>query len=181
MKKAYLFLATGFEEMEAIGTVDILRRGGIDTQTVSITNDHKVSGAHNIEVIADCLLKECDFSDADALVLPGGMPGSKNLDACDPLRGVLIGQYKKGKIVAAICAAPLVLGRLGLLKGRKATCYPGFEGMLIGAEITGKSVEKDDHVITGKGPGLVIPFGLKLVEAIKSKAAAEEVEAGLLS
>lgn len=181
MKKAYLFLATGFEEMEAIGTIDILRRGGIDAQTVSITNDHKVSGAHDIEVTADCILKETDFSDADALILPGGMPGSKNLDGCDALRELLIKQYKADKIVAAICAAPLVLGKLGLLKGRKATCYPGFEQTLIGAKVTGKAVEKDGHVITGKGPGLVIPFGLKLVEAIKNSAVAEEVAAGLLS
>jgi 4-methyl-5(b-hydroxyethyl)-thiazole monophosphate biosynthesis len=181
MKKAFLFLATGFEEMEAIGTVDILRRGGIDAQTVSITSSNKVCGAHGIEVTADCLLKETDFSEAEALILPGGMPGSKNLNECDPLRELLIKQYKSGKIVAAICAAPLVLGGLGFLKGRKATCYPGIEGTLIGAKVTGKSVEKDGNVITGKGPGLVIPFGLKLVEAIKNEGVAEEVAAGLLS
>lgn len=180
MKKAFLFLATGFEEMEATGTVDVLRRGGIEAKTVSITGERQVTGAHGMEFTADMLLTETDFSDADALILPGGMPGSNNLNACEPLKELLIEQYKNGKWVAAICAAPLVLGGLGLLKGRRATCYPGFEPALIGATITGEAVEIDGNVITGKGPGLVYNFGLALVSVLKSEAAAEEVAAGLL-
>lgn len=180
MKKAFLFLATGFEEMEATGTVDVLRRGGIEAKTVSITGERQVTGAHGMEFTADMLLAETDFSDADALILPGGMPGSNNLNACEPLKERLIEQYKNGKWVAAICAAPLVLGGLGLLKGRRATCYPGFEPALIGATITGEAVEIDGNVITGKGPGLVYNFGLALVSVLKSEAAAEEVAAGLL-
>lgn len=180
MKKAIVFLANGFEEMEATGTVDILRRGGIDTKTVSITDERKVIGAHNMEYTADSVFTETDFSDADALILPGGMPGSSNLNDCEPLKELLIEHYKKEKIVAAICAAPLVLGGLGLLKGRRATCYPGFEPKLIGATVTGEAVEIDGNVITGRGPGLVFNFGLALVSVLKSEAMAEEVAAGLL-
>ena len=132
MKKAIVFLANGFEEMEATGTVDVLRRGGIGVKTVSITNERKVVGAHHMEYMADALFSEIDFSDVDALILPGGMPGSSNLNECEPLKERLIEQYKNNKIVAAICAAPMVLGGLGLLKGRRATCYPGFEPKLIG-------------------------------------------------
>lgn len=180
MKKAIVFLANGFEEMEATGTVDVLRRGGIDTKTVSITDERKVIGAHNMEYTADSVFTETDFSDADALILPGGMPGSSNLNDCEPLKELLIEHYKKEKIVAAICAAPLVLGGLGLLKGRRATCYPGFEPKLIGATVTGEAVEIDGNVITGRGPGLVFNFGLALVSVLKSEAVAEEVAAGLL-
>ena len=164
MKKAIVFLANGFEEMEALGTVDILRRGGIEVTTVSITTDPVVIGAHNVPVTADTTLNNALLNDADALILPGGM----------------LGQYREGRIVAAICAAPMVLGGLGLLKGRKATCYPGFEPKLIGANVTGEAVEVSDNVITGKGPGLVMNFGLALVAAIKNDAVAEEVAAGLL-
>ena len=162
MKKAIVFLANGFEEMEATGTVDILRRGGIDTKTVSITDDRKVIGAHNMEYTADA------------------MPGASNLNNSEPVKEVLLQQYREGRIVAAICAAPMVLGGLGLLKGRKATCYPGFEPKLIGATVTGEAVEVDGNVVTGRGPGLVFNFGLALVSVLKGDAVAEEVAAGLL-
>ena len=175
MKKAIVFLANGFEEMEALGTVDILRRGGIEVTTVSITTDPVVIGAHNVPVTADTIL-----NDADALILPGGMPGASNLNNSEALKEALLQQYREGRIVAAICAAPMVLGGLGLLKGRNATCYPGFEPKLIGANVTGEAVEVSDNVITGKGPGLVMNFGLALVAAIKNDAVAEEVAAGLL-
>ena len=161
MKKAIVFLANGFEEMEATGTVDILRRGGIDTKTVSITDDRKVIGAHNMEYTADATFTEIDLSDADALILPGGMPGASNLNNSEPVKEVL-------------------LGGLGLLKGRKATCYPGFEPKLIGATVTGEAVEVDGNVVTGRGPGLVFNFGLALVSVLKGDAVAEEVAAGLL-
>ena len=180
MKKAIVFLANGFEEMEATGTVDILRRGGIDTRTVSITDDRKVIGAHNMEYTADATFTEIDLSDADALILPGGMPGASNLNNSEPVKEALLQQYREGRIVAAICAAPMVLGGLGLLKGRKATCYPGFEPKLIGATVTGEAVEVDGNVVTGRGPGLVFNFGLALVSVLKGDAVAEEVAAGLL-
>ena len=169
MKKAIVFLANGFEEMEATGTVDILRRGGIDTKTVSITDDRKVIGAHNMEYTADATFTEIDLSDADAL-----------MNNSEPVKEALLQQYREGRIVAAICAAPMVLGGLGLLKGRKATCYPGFEPKLIGATVTGEAVEVDGNVVTGRGPGLVFNFGLALVSVLKGDAVAEEVAAGLL-
>lgn len=180
MEKAFVFLAAGFEEMEALGTVDVLRRAGIQVITVSISDDKKVIGAHNISVEADALMKEVDMNGAAALVLPGGMPGATNLNASTALKEALLQQYRSEKIVAAICAAPLVLGGLGLLKGRKATCYPGFEESLIGAIPTGEAAVVDGNVITGKGPGVVYDFALALVAAIRSKAVAEEVAAGLL-
>ena len=180
MKKAFVFLATGFEEVEATGTIDVLRRGGIETTVVSITGDCEVDGAHGLALVADKLFAETDFADADALILPGGMPGSNNLNACEPLKDLLVKHYNEGKIVAAICAAPLVLGGLGLLKGREATCYPSFEPKLTGATITGEPVVADGNIITGKGPGLVFDFGLALVEALQGQAVAEEVAAGLL-
>lgn len=180
MKKAIVFLANGFEEMEALGTVDILRRGGIEVTTVSITADPVVIGAHNIPVTADRTLDDVVYNDADALILPGGMPGASNLNESETVREVLLQQYREGRIVAAICAAPMVLGKLGLLKDRNATCYPGFESQLIGAHVTGEAVEVSGNVITGKGPGLVMNFALALVAAIKNDAVAEEVAAGLL-
>lgn len=180
MKKAIVFLANGFEEIEALGTIDILRRGGIEVTTVSITEDTVVTGAHNVPVIADTTLAEAVLNEADALILPGGMPGASNLNNSETVKEALLQQYREGKIVAAICAAPMVLGGLGLLKGRNATCYPGFEPQLIGANVTGEAVEVSENVITGKGPGLVMNFALALVAAIKSEAVAEEVAAGLL-
>ncbi len=180
MKKAIVFLANGFEEMEALGTVDILRRGGIAVQTVSITPNPIVTGAHQVPVTADTTIDKAVLNDADALILPGGMPGASNLNSSEEVKEALLQQYREGRIVAAICAAPMVLGGLGLLKGRNATCYPGFEPQLIGANVTGEAVEVSDNVITGKGPGLVMNFALALVAAIKSDAVEEEVAAGLL-
>ncbi|MCD7978734.1 MAG: DJ-1/PfpI family protein [Tannerellaceae bacterium] len=180
MKKAFVFLATGFEEMEAIGTIDVLRRGGVETTTVSITGEATVTGAHGIPVVADVLLSDTDLSDADALVLPGGMPGSNNLNACEPLKEALSKQYNQQKLVAAICAAPIVLGGLGFLEGRTATCYPSFEPQLTGATTTVNPVEVDGNVITGRGPGLVFNFGLAIVEYLQGKATADEVASGLL-
>ena len=180
MKKAFLFLAPGFEEIEALATVDILRRGGVDVKMISITDSRTVKGAHDIEVVADALYGDAEYSDAAALILPGGMPGATNLNDFDPLREQLLEQYRAGRIVAAICAAPLVLGGLGLLKGRRATCYPGFEERLIGAETTGEATETDGPVITGRGPGLAFNFGLAILSAIKSEAVADEVAGGML-
>lgn len=180
MKHAFLFLANGFEEVEALGTVDILRRSGVDVQTVSITDSKEVTGAHQITVVADVTFAEANFADGDAFILPGGMPGATNLDASVPLKNLLIEKYNDKKLIAAICAAPLVLGGLGFLKGRKATAYPGFEGKLTGATATAAAVEVDENVITGKGPALVFDFGLALVTYLRGQSVAEEVAAGLL-
>jgi 4-methyl-5(b-hydroxyethyl)-thiazole monophosphate biosynthesis len=180
MKKAFVFLATGFEEIEATGIIDVLRRGEVETTVVSITGEHNVTGAHGLALVADKLFEETDFSEADALILPGGMPGSSNLNACKPLKELFVKQYECGKIVAAICAAPLVLGGVGILNGRKATCYPGYEPYLTGAILTDVPVVIDGNVITGKGPGLVFDFGLALVNELNGPSKTEEVADGLL-
>lgn len=180
MKKVALFLANGFEEIEALGTVDILRRAKIDIVTVSITDDNIVTGAHNIPVRADKTFTDTDFVNFDMLILPGGMPGAKHLNEHDDLKNLISDFYSKGKLIAAICAAPMVLGGLGILDGKRATCYPGFEPELIGAITTEESVVVDENIITGKGPGLVFDFGLRLVEKLLSIQDRREVQNGLL-
>jgi len=164
--KAFVLLATGFEEMEAIGTIDILRRGGIETVTVSVTGDKTVTGVHDIPVIADVLIEnpENEFSTCDALVLPGGGPGSVMLRDHPGVRDAVMQVLKNRKLVAAICAAPRVLGTLGLLDSRKATCYPGIEPELYNASIVPEPVVIDDNIITARGPGFVIDFGLAILK-----------------
>lgn len=180
MKKAAIFLANGFEEIEALGTIDILRRAQIEVKSISISDDKKVTGAHNIEVMADSLFSETDFSDIDVLVLPGGMPGAKNLNEHEELKKLLEEFNSKEKTIAAICAAPMVLGGLNILNGKKATVYPGFEPELIGAKITEEKITVDENIITGKGPGLVFHFALELVEKIAGMNVRKEVQNGLL-
>lgn len=180
MKKVALFLADGFEEIEALGTVDILRRAEIAVDTISITNKKEVKGAHGIPVLADKTFDEADFSKFDMIVLPGGMPGAQNLNEHSQLKKHVAEFAQKDKFVAAICAAPMVLGDLKLLDGKNATCYPGFESKLGGAKVTGESVAKTDNIITGKGPGLVFDFALQLVESLMGKSVRDEVQKGLL-
>ncbi|MDR1357422.1 MAG: DJ-1/PfpI family protein [Tannerellaceae bacterium] len=180
MKRAVLFLATGFEETEAVGTVDVLRRGEIDVTVVSVTGERAVTGAHDVTLVADALFDEVSYESVDALVLPGGMPGSANLNACEPLKKLLTEHYAKGKTVAAICAAPLVFGGLGFVDGRKATCYPSFEPYLAGARITDEAVAVDGNVITGKGPGLVFDFALAIVSRLQGGEVKASVSAQLL-
>jgi len=179
MKKAIVFLANGFEEMEALGTVDILRRGGIEVTTVSITTDPVVIGAHNVPVTADTTLNNALLNDADALILPGGMPGASNLNDSETVKEALLGQYREGRIVAAICAAPMVLGGLGLLKGRKATCYPGFEERLFGAKVSPKGVVTDGNITTATGMGVATRFGLELVRLLRGAEAADRIASGI--
>jgi 4-methyl-5(b-hydroxyethyl)-thiazole monophosphate biosynthesis len=180
MKKVFIFLADGFEETEAVATIDILRRGGLEVITVSISEKNVVTGAHHIPILADQLFTETDVSAGEALVLPGGMPGASNLNNCPELKNHLIQYATEGKKIAAICAAPLVLGGLDLLQGKKATAYPGFESTLKGAEFEKKPVVKDGNIITGQGPGFVFDFALAIVEELQGKAKAEEVATGLL-
>ncbi len=180
MKSVALFLANGFEEIEALGTVDILRRAGIDVVTTSILDKKEVVGAHNMTVVADKLFTELDFEKIDVLVLPGGMPGAKHLNKHEGLKSKVKEFALKGNNVAAICAAPMVLGGLGLLEGKKATCYPSFESYLLGAEATSEKVVVDQNIITGKGPAFMFDFALQLVEIISGKEKMEEVRSGLL-
>ncbi len=180
MKKIYQFLATGFEECEALATTDICRRAGIETILVSITGQLTVTSAHGVRIVADSLFEDCDFSDADFLMLPGGMPGAKNLLAHKGLCEVIISHYKADKMLAAICAAPLVFGNLGLLRGVHATCYPGFEDQLLGADATGALIEKDGQFITAKGPGAAYNLGFAIVEHLCGKAIADSITDGMI-
>lgn len=166
----YLFLATGFEDIEAIAPVDILRRAGQCVETVSITGDRVVTSAHGVGFVADRLLEDIHFEDAELLILPGGMPGASNLDACEPLRQGILRHHAAGRRLAAICAAPLVYGHLGLLDGVRATCYPGFEGELHGAVCTSALVEQDGQFITAKGPGAAMEFGYRLASLFVGNA-----------
>ena len=163
----FVMLANGFEEVEAVSPVDVLRRAGVPVKTVAVENpsDYLVEGAHGIKVKADELLSNIDLTDIDAIVLPGGMPGTKNLDANDEVRAALSSCADNGKLICAICAAPSVLGHLGLLSQKKATCFPGFERELGCGVFTGARVEVDGNVITADGPGSAVLFG----EAIATK------------
>lgn len=178
MKKALVFLTTGFEEIEALATVDILRRGDVDVQTVSLEDSTTVVSSHKIPVIADKLFSEINFADIDMLILPGGTP---RYNEHKNLKQELLSFYQSGKEVAAICASPMVLGGLGILKGKKATCYPGFEQYLEGATLeTEKSVIVQGNVTTGRGPGLTFDFALQLLEKLEGKTKREEVAKALL-
>lgn len=174
--KVYMHLAEGFEEIEALTVVDVLRRAGIDAETVSMSGTLEVSGAHGISVIADKLFTEADYDSCDMIVLPGGMPGTKNLEAHDGLVNRLKQFANEGKWIAAICAAPSILGKMGLLSGKKATCYPGFERYLHGAEVSDDPVARDGKIITSKGPGTAMMFALKLTEVLKDRKTADMLE-----
>ncbi len=162
----YVFLADGFEEIEALGTVDILRRCEIDVKTVSISGDLTVTGTHNIIVTADILKEEVDKEKIDAIVLPGGLPGADNLENCEFLTSLIKEKSAEGKVIAAICAAPKILGVLGLLSKVKATCYPGFEARLVGAITKKKGVIVDKNFITAKGAGVTHEFALAIATSL---------------
>ncbi len=175
-KKVYIFLAQGFEESEAIIPIDVLRRGGIQVKMVSITGKKEVTGSHGITVIADSLFEEVDYKDADLLILPGGMPGTLNLKAHKALNGLVVETAaNKNKLVGAICAGPTVLGQNNLLVNKNATCYPGFEKELTGANFTGEQVEVADNIITANGVGAAMKFALKLVTLLSDEDKAKDL------
>lgn len=175
MAKIDVFLATGFEECEALITVDICRRAGLDVKTVSVTGEKEVVSSHQVTVTADMLLEEVDFDELDMIVLPGGMPGTKNLEACEPLMEQVDAFYEAGKCISAICAAPSILGHKGYLKGRNATSYPSFEGHLDGALVFHNSVEVSEHITTSRGLGTAIDFGLAIVERFQGREEADKI------
>ncbi len=174
----YCFLATGFEEIEAITTVDMLRRAGVDMQTVAVTEgDLRVSGAHGIEVTADLHINDALADDSlEGVFLPGGMPGTTNLNASEKVRGLISYCADNGRYVFAICAAPMVLGAMGLLRGKKATCYPGFEKDLEGAECTNLPAVQDGKFITGKGPGATVDFASLIITELKGAEVAKSLK-----
>lgn len=173
MKTSYLFLANGFEETEAVSIIDILRRTQIPVTTVSVTGKKEVTGAHRITVEADVLFEGTDFTEANVLILPGGMPGTKHLSENKKLLALIERHAATGGTVAAICAAPSILGDMGLLDGKRATCYPGFESHLEKADFTGSPLEIDENFITANGPASAILFGLAIAEKAAGKNSAD--------
>ena len=169
MSKVCVFLADGFEEIEGLTVVDILRRAGIKTETVSIMGRKEIHGAHQITVTSDSLFEETDMEDADMLVLPGGMPGTLNLKEHEGLRELLTSFDKRQKHIAAICAAPSILAGLGMLEGRKACSYPSFEEQLIGAQVVREPAVTDGHITNGRGIGTAIFFALALTSLLAGK------------
>jgi 4-methyl-5(b-hydroxyethyl)-thiazole monophosphate biosynthesis len=173
----YLFLADGMEEIEALCPLDLLRRAGLCVQTVSITDSRSVVGSHRIKVEADVLAKDVDLAKnpPSMLIFPGGMPGSANLDASSYTDTFLQAATKNGAILCAICAAPMVLGHRGLLAGKRATCFPGFESELQGAILVNEGVVQDEKVITAAGMGWAQDFGLALVRCACDNETAEKI------
>lgn len=182
MKKSFIFLADGFETIEALTPLDVMRRAGMPVQTVSITSNHIVTSAQDVKVTADLIYDPTLFTDPLWLILPGGMPGATNLRNFAPLAGLLRQQYEnpKGRI-AAICASPaVVLGSLGLLKGHKATCYPGFESELRGAQYEDVPIITDDKFVLGNGPANALPWSLAIVKHSLGELDANHVAGGML-
>lgn len=175
----YVLLAPGFEEAEALVPVDLLRRAGIETALVSITGE-PVPGSHSVTVTADIALEDVDLSKADMVVLPGGGPGYKNLGKEPRVEELVRSAAEKGLWVAAICAAPTLLGRWGLLTGKDAVCYPGMEEGLTGAKARmDRGFVADGKIITGRAAGSAFDFGLALIEALAGKAEADKVRNGI--
>ena len=175
-----VFFANGYEEIEALTVVDLTRRAGIETWMVSITDEKTVTGSHGITVSMDRTLSEVNFEEVDMIVLPGGMPGTLNLEACEPLMEKVKEFDANGKYISAICAAPTVFGHLGLLKGKKACCYPSMEDGLVGAEVTFEPTAVADHILTSRGMGTAIDFGLQIIARFQGQEAADEMAAKIV-
>lgn len=181
MNRSFLFLADGFEEIEALTVVDVMRRAGMDVKTVSINETVTVTGAHGVSVNADILFSDADFKNAEWLITPGGMPGSSNLASFRPLTELLTRHYADGGKIAAICAAPaLVLYPLGILDNREATCYPGMEQGLDNAIMRDAPVISLPNLITGNGPSSALRFALAIVAESMGEQIAQEVGSGML-
>ncbi len=175
----YACMADGLEEVECLAAADVMIRCGITVKLVSMTGNREVTGTHGIRIMTDLLWEESEPDEADCIFLPGGMPGTKNLAAHKELGEALVRAVDEGRRVAAICAAPSVLGGLGMLEGKKATCYPGFEEALTGAEYTHQGVVTDGLVTTARGLGYALDLGLELSRLLVGKDTAAKVKAGI--
>ncbi len=173
--RAYVCFADGFEMIEALTVVDVLRRGKVDVITVSVTGNREVTSSHKVPILTDQLFQDTDFSDATLVYLPGGLPGAQTLADFAPLKRVMENQLERGERIAAICAAPMALGKWGFLKGKKAISYPGFEKYLEGAEVTDALVVTDGLVSTGKGMGASLPMALELLKLLAGEEMAAHV------
>ncbi len=181
MAKVYEFLATGFEEIEALTTVDVLRRAGHEVVTLSISDEREVVSAHGVTILADGLLADADLSDADLLLLPGGMPGSSNLNESAEVHQALEAHAARRGYIGAICAAPMVLASAGLLDGRRATCYPGFENYFPAMSIyTGEVVCHDGNIITANGPAAALPYAYELTRLFSAEEDVEALKEGMM-
>lgn len=181
----YIFLADGFEEIEALTPADFLRRAGVDVALAGVTGE-VVTGAHGIKVVSDIAAEDaaeriCSSEGAEMIVLPGGLPGADNLWASDAVSRSIAKMKEDGGFIAAICAAPYILGKRGILDGRMATCYPGFEDRLTGAEVYSCDVIRDGEIITGRAPGAATEFALELVEALKGEDAANKLRDAIIA
>lgn len=174
-KKVGMMVANGYEEVEMLTVVDLLRRAGMTCDIISVTGKKELTSSHKVTVIADLLFEDADYDSYDALVIPGGMPGTTNLGAhagvCEQLKKA----YADGKLIAAICAAPTVFGKLGLLEDKKAICYPGMEDQLTGARVTYEPAVRDGNIITSRGMGTAIDFGLEILAYYEGREAAAEL------
>lgn len=176
MLKVYAMIADGTEEVECLAVADVLKRSGMEVVLVSVEASKQVVTAHQVKIEADTTIAETDITDGDLIFVPGGMPGSERLSACTPLIDALKKQLDHNKRVASICAAPaVVLGRNGLLKGKKATCYPGYEAELNGAVYSSSSVVTDGLITTAKGLGVAVDLGLELTSLYFGEAAAQNL------
>ena len=179
MSKVFAFLADGLEEVECLAVVDVLRRAGVETTLVSVTGSRQVTGSHQIRIEADALFEEVRPDEADVLFLPGGMPGTTSLRAHKGLEEAIDKANKQGRRIAAICAATSVLGEMGLLRGRTATCYPGFEDRLQGASYTSQGVITDGNITTSRGLGYALDLGLELIRLLQGSQQSEKIKAAI--
>jgi 4-methyl-5(b-hydroxyethyl)-thiazole monophosphate biosynthesis len=181
MNKVIVFLCDGYEEIELVTIVDVLRRGGVDVQLAVIGDETGIRGAHNMLLAYDEFLNNINLDEVKMVVLPGGMGGTNAMKASKSVEEVVKKFINdENKIVAAICAAPTALGKFGVLEGRKATCYPGLEGELTGAQVVDADVVVDGNLITSRGPATAMPFALELLKTLKGKETAETVAKGML-
>ena len=175
----FMILKDGFEETEAIATWDFIKRAGIDIKTVS--NKCEIKGTHGLIVKTDCLFSDIIKDDISGVILPGGQPGSDNLFNCDKTTEILEYCYNKGLLIGAICAAPYILGKREYLKGKEATCFPGFENELLGAKVKSDKAVCDGNIITAKGMGASFKFGYEIVKYIKGEECAEKIRKSIFA
>lgn len=180
MSKLGIFMADGCEEIEGLAVVDVVRRAKMDITTISINRTNTVTGSHNITFQTDAVFEDVNFDELDGIILPGGMPGTLNLGAHEGVVSLVKKFAADGKLVCAICAAPTVLGAAGILEGKKATCHPGFEEKLIGATTLLDNVVTDGNVITSRGMGTAIDFGLAIVSYFKDQSVIDDVKLHLV-
>lgn len=176
----YVFFADGFEELEATAPVDILKRGGVEVLTAGVYS-RDVCGAHGIRYFTDITIDEVELTELDGVILPGGIPGTPNLDKSEKLHNILDFAFNNNRLICAICAAPSILGKAGFLYGKKATCYPGFEKSFKGGIYTGSKTEKDGNIITGAGAGAALDFAFEILAEVRGEEKASEVRKSMLA